>query len=275
MIGLVMAVALGGLCFHRGDAYRIGHVSIAASDREVVENAFCQGPAATPERVRVAQIDCDQDGALSRADGANLVCVEWLAEAEDRSSFLAGPQVGEDPLSVELNPCAVGRHAPASDVLIAKDNAPRWRLASVRYDNRDLKRLSYTEVFSRDFLNDQVRPELALRRVLGDDRDGVRAVRRSTGLLEGDVDQNNPDGTQYRLNAGGPEHRLSPPRHALLSMQIALFAIGIGFAVLGFKCAGYAAQVRRDVHILTGAAVSLSGGGLASFALTWLLSRGA
>ena len=75
-----------------------------------------------------------------------------------------------------------------------------------------------------------------------------------------------------------PEHSLGPISRIFLRLQIPnfalvpLFLVGIGLGFLGFKCAAYAADTRRDILIVPGLLIALCGGGIASAVFTWVIS---
>lgn len=100
----------------------------------------------------------------------------------------------------------------------------------------------------------------------------LSGIGRSARFSESNEDQDDTDAREERLSASSPEHPFSPFRHALLGLQVALFALGIAICVLGFRFAAFAARRRRDIHILSGAGIAFVGAGIASWAVTWALT---
>ena len=98
------------------------------------------------------------------------------------------------------------------------------------------------------------------------------AFRGLSGLEESQEYQANPYRAQDCLNDCRPEHVSGPLGHAFLGIQIALFVDGVSIGVLGFKCASYAVQVRRDLrHILSGTGLPAEAE-IASWSASWALS---
>lgn len=99
-----------------------------------------------------------------------------------------------------------------------------------------------------------------------------------SGFIKGDPNQTHPNDTQNKSAQSRPKHSLGPISRIFLRLQIPNFAlvplllIGVGLAILGFKCVAYAADTKRDIFMLPGFLICLCGGGIAGGVLTWIAS---